>query len=175
MTSDDINLHFKYSTGSNTDIRTFSVYWTRAIQSNDELEVTELYQFYHPVTGHTTGVTTFCRQNPATHVFETAGAIEWFSNSNATVHFGIDEVPIRDLRKAKNSQSRRFKAEGSEYKWRFGNNQGDLDCLDSRGRTVASWSQEQLRLRVAARVADALDRIVVTCLLNIWIRRLGMW
>ena len=44
------------------------------------------------MTGHNIGVTTFYRKNLATLVFETAGHIEWLSDSNATVHFGIDEV-----------------------------------------------------------------------------------
>jgi hypothetical protein len=39
-----------------------------------------------------TGMTTFQRQNFATGVFETAGQIEWLSNSNATVHFGLDQA-----------------------------------------------------------------------------------
>jgi hypothetical protein len=38
------------------------------------------------------GLTTFYRQNLATLVLETAGHVDWLSNSNATVHFGIDEV-----------------------------------------------------------------------------------
>lgn len=165
---DDINLRFQYSASSNTDIRTFSVCTT-----HDQ----ELYKFYHPVTGLSIGVTTFFRKNPATNVYDTAGSIEWLSNTNAIVHFGINEVSIRDLRKAKrsNSQSRRFKAGGSEYRWKFRDNKRDLDCLDSWGKTVASWTQEQLRLRVATRVEDVLDRIVVTCLLNLWFRDLGIW
>jgi hypothetical protein len=44
------------------------------------------------MTGLATGVTTFHRKNMTTLVFETAGQIEWISNSNVTVHFGIDEV-----------------------------------------------------------------------------------
>ena len=40
---------------------------------------------------------------------------------------------------------------------------------------MASWTQKQLQLRVAARAEDVLDRIVVTCLLNLWIRHLGLW
>lgn len=37
-------------------------------------------------------MTTFYRQNLDTRVFETAGQIEWMSNINATVQFGIEEV-----------------------------------------------------------------------------------
>ena len=37
-------------------------------------------------------MTTFHRQNLQTHVFETAGQIEWLSNSNAMIHFGLDQV-----------------------------------------------------------------------------------
>jgi hypothetical protein len=49
-------------------------------------------KFYHPVTGLSIGVTTFFRKNPATNVYDTAGSIEWLSNTNAIVHFGINEV-----------------------------------------------------------------------------------
>jgi hypothetical protein len=65
-------------------------------------------QFHHPMTGLTNATTTFHRKNlsmcpeniygsrlsptAATLIFETAGQIEWSSNSNATVYFGIDEV-----------------------------------------------------------------------------------
>ncbi|RDB22512.1 hypothetical protein Hypma_010386 [Hypsizygus marmoreus] len=174
MMSDSIVFYFVYATGPNTDMRTFSVY--RAASSADA-EDTEIYKFYHPVTGLNIGVTTFYRQNLQTQVFETAGAIEWLSKSNATVQFGIEEVSIRDLRKAKksSSKSRRFKAGGSSYKWKIAESEANLFCVDSRGRTIATWSQDQLQLRVASRVEDILDRLVVTCMLNLWIRYLGEW
>lgn len=48
-------------------------------------------------------------------------------------------------------------------------------CVDSRGRTVATWGQAEQTLRVEGRVGSILDRIVVTCLLHIWMRRQGQW
>jgi hypothetical protein len=49
-------------------------------------------KFYHPVTGLRIGITTFYRQNLDTQVFETAGQIEWLSDTNANVQLGIEEV-----------------------------------------------------------------------------------
>ncbi|KAJ6539177.1 hypothetical protein B0H19DRAFT_960293 [Mycena capillaripes] len=133
-------------------------------------------KFYHSSYGPSEGVTTFQRRNLATSVMEPAGEISWTSNSNATVHFGISEVNIRDLRKPKksSSQSRRFKAGGSEYKWKMSEG-SDLFCVDSRGKTVARWSEEETTLSVGAQAEHILDRVVVTCLLNLWIRQLGLW
>ena len=48
-------------------------------------------------------------------------------------------------------------------------------CVDSRGRTVPTWGQAEQTLRVEGRVESILDRIVVTCLLHIWMRRQGQW
>ncbi|KAJ6629163.1 hypothetical protein B0H10DRAFT_2160627 [Mycena sp. CBHHK59/15] len=160
----DTTLRFSYS---NSEIRTFNAY-----KLEDTAAETELYQFYHSSLGPSSGVTTFQRKNLNTSIWEPAGEISWMSNSNATVHFGINEVHIRDLRKPKksSSQSRRFKAGGSEYKWKI-----DMQCVDSRGKTVATWSQEETTLRVKAQVEHVLDRIIVTCLLNLWIRQLGLW
>ncbi|KAG6855029.1 hypothetical protein C0991_005958 [Blastosporella zonata] len=49
------------------------------------------------------GMTTFARRNLQTSVFEPAGEIEWLSNRNATIHFGIEEISINELRKIKNN------------------------------------------------------------------------
>ncbi|KAF9246952.1 hypothetical protein BU15DRAFT_57896 [Melanogaster broomeanus] len=123
MTESDIVLRLVSSTESNVDMRTFRV--LQVIEN--AAEELELYRFSHPMTGNSIGTTTYKRKNLDTLDFETAGYIEWFSSSNATVCFGVDEVPIRDLRKIKNgSQSRRFKVAGSEYKWKIGENGNDL-------------------------------------------------
>ncbi|KAJ6516051.1 hypothetical protein C8R45DRAFT_229928 [Mycena sanguinolenta] len=153
------------------EIRSF-----RAYQQRDNATELEIYEFYHSVYGPSSGVTTFQRRNLTTNVWEPAGEISWTSNTNATVHFGIDEVNIRDLRKPKkaSSQSRRFKAQGSEYKWKMTEG-SDLFCVDSRGKTVATWNQEESTLRVGVQAEHILDRVVVTCLLNLWIRQLGLW
>ncbi|KAA1466135.1 hypothetical protein DENSPDRAFT_830884 [Dentipellis sp. KUC8613] len=125
MTSTDIILRFSHPPSeSNSDLRTFNIY--RIYDgSTDQIE---LYKFYHPNTGLAIGVTTFHRKNTSTSKWETAGEIEWSSYTNATVHFGIDEVSMRELRKPKNSnsKSRRFKASGSEYKWKIGEEGNDL-------------------------------------------------
>ncbi|KAF7355178.1 hypothetical protein MSAN_01433500 [Mycena sanguinolenta] len=172
----DTALRFAFSKPE--EIRTF-----RAYQQRDDAAELEIYEastpplpFYHSVYGPASGVTTFQRKNLTTNVWEPAGEISWTSNTNATVHFGIDEVDIRDLRKPKkaNSQSRRFKAQGSEYKWKMAEG-GDLFCVDSRGKTVATWNQEETMLHVGAQAEHVLDRVVVTCLLNLWIRQLGLW
>ncbi|KAJ7742433.1 hypothetical protein DFH07DRAFT_750393, partial [Mycena maculata] len=165
----DTVLRFSYS--NSEEIRTFRAF--QQVEGGTELE---LYQFYHSSYGPSDGVTTFQRKNLNTSIWEPAGEISWTSNTNATVHFGMTEVNIRDLRKPKksSSKSRRFKAGGHEYKWKLSEENG-LFCVDSRGKTVATWSQEDATLSVAAQVENILDRIVVTCLLNLWIRHLGLW
>ncbi|KAJ7937218.1 hypothetical protein B0H13DRAFT_1698960 [Mycena leptocephala] len=157
------------------EIRTFRAY--KHLDGADGATELELYEFYHSTYGPSSGVTTFSRRNLATSVMEPAGEISWTSNSNATVHFGISEVNIRDLRKPKksSSMSRRFKAGGSEYKWKMVAEGNDLVCVDSRGKTVATWSQDETTLRVGVQAEHILDRVVVTCLLNLWIRQLGLW
>ena len=47
--------------------------------------------------------------------------------------------------------------------------------LTSYGKTVAEWSQETLTLRVAERAEPILDRVVVTLLLNLWMRNMDDW
>lgn len=125
MPATDIVLRFAYPPPeTNSDFRTFNVYRV----SEESTEQVELYKFYHPNTGMPIGGTTFHRKNLNTMKWETAGEIEWTSNTNATIYFGIDEVSIRDLRKPKNanSKSRRFKASGSEYKWKIAEKNTDL-------------------------------------------------
>ncbi|KIK90988.1 hypothetical protein PAXRUDRAFT_831215 [Paxillus rubicundulus Ve08.2h10] len=128
------------------------------------------------MTGNSIGTTTYHRKNLDTLIFETAGQIEWSSSSNATAWLGVDEVAVKDLRKIKNgSQSRRFKVPGMEYKWKIGENGNDLFCIDSKDKHVAAWSADERVLRVAPRCVNILDRIVVTCFLNLWFKRLGRW
>ncbi|KIJ70281.1 hypothetical protein HYDPIDRAFT_104967 [Hydnomerulius pinastri MD-312] len=172
MAESDIVLRMVSSTDSNADMRSFRVY--QVIEN--AAEELELYRFLHPMTGHQTGTTTYHRKNLSTVIFETAGQIEWFSPSNATVWFGVDEVPVKDLRKIKNSsQSRRFKVTGTEYKWKIAENGNDLFCVDSKDKHVAAWSADERLLRVAPRCVNILDRVIVTCFLNLWFKRLGRW
>lgn len=53
-------------------------------------------------------------------------------------------------------------------------------CIERRSmglvnKEVATWSQETQTLRVRANSADILDRLVVTCALNLYLNSLGQW
>ncbi|KAJ7507591.1 hypothetical protein B0H11DRAFT_2169371 [Mycena galericulata] len=173
MSPMDTVLRFSYS--NSEEIRTAGTVSSK-VASVGKKARTYQSKFYHSSYGPSSGVTTFQRKNLNTSVWEPAGEISWTSNTNATVHFGMTEVNIRDLRKPKksSSQSRRFKAGGSEYKWKMAEG-SDIFCVDSRGKTVATWRQEETTLTVSPQAEDILDRICVTCLLNLWIRHLGLW
>ncbi|KAE9410271.1 hypothetical protein BT96DRAFT_983828 [Gymnopus androsaceus JB14] len=107
---------------SSPGMRNFKVH---QLSSESSASSIELHKFHHPETGFADEVTTFHRQNLATSIFEAARKILW---TNAVGHFGLEEVHIRDLRRVKkpSSRSRRFKAGGSEYKWRIAPNSTDL-------------------------------------------------
>lgn len=81
-----------------------------------------------------------------------------------------------------------------EYKWKLRENGTDMfvsvtflsawctrqrkrhvQCIDSKEKHVAVWSGEDRKLRVASRCKAILDRIVVTCFLNLWFKKLGRW
>ncbi|KAI0315391.1 hypothetical protein OF83DRAFT_358084 [Amylostereum chailletii] len=174
MTSTDIILRYSYPpAGSNSDPRTFNIFKV----SEDSTDQVELYKFYHPNTGLKKDTTLFHRKNLSTLKWETAGEIEWSSDTSATIHFGIDKVAMSQLRKAKNSKSksRRFKVSGTEYKWKIAEGDTDLFCEDSRGKRMATWTEGELTLRVEARGEALLDRLVVTCFLNVWMKRLNEW
>ncbi|TDL29283.1 hypothetical protein BD410DRAFT_779645 [Rickenella mellea] len=134
-------------------------------------------QFQHISTGTPNSVTTFHRWNAATSVWELAGEIAWTSDANATIHFGATSVHIQDLRRRKkaSSKSRRFRADGSEYKWKIADNNSDLFCVDSRGKIVATWIHQTQILKVERRVEGILDRLVITCLLHVWFRLSNRW
>ncbi|KIP12826.1 hypothetical protein PHLGIDRAFT_123891 [Phlebiopsis gigantea 11061_1 CR5-6] len=202
MTGNDLVLRFRYPDESQSqhanDMRTVNI---KQVAVSDEQETeADLYKFYHPVIqGLRTGVTTYHRMNTSTGTWMMAGSIDWQTDSTCNVFFGgTEKVPplsnyyvrqrtknvqvhIRELRKSKKatSKSRRFKAGGSEYKWKLAENGRDLTCLSqqltSYGKTVAEWSQETLTLRVAERVEPILDRVVVTLFLNLWMRSMDDW
>lgn len=105
MAGSDVVLRFVSNADSNADMRTFRV--LQVLDKASEgleiykvlfclptlcLDTEALFQFSHPLTGHSTGTTTFHRKNLGTLIFETAGYVEWFSSFNATVWFGVDEV-----------------------------------------------------------------------------------
>ncbi|KAG1874614.1 hypothetical protein DFJ58DRAFT_713211 [Suillus subalutaceus] len=147
------------------DTRTFRVYQVVGT-AHEELE---LYKFSHSMTGSSGGTTTYQRKK-----YE-----HWSSNTIASVvYFGLEEVSVRDLRKVKNatSHSRRFKSGvGAGYKWKISENRTDLYCIDSQDKYIASWSNHERILRVTPRASAMLDRLVVTCFLNVWFKRLGRW
>ncbi|OSX59197.1 hypothetical protein POSPLADRAFT_1040916 [Postia placenta MAD-698-R-SB12] len=174
MATTDLILQFLWPTSTNSDGRTFQI---KQIAEAPQDPI-ELYKFHHPVTGNNTGVTQIHRKNLATQVWEPSGHIEWTSAAAATVYFGgLERVPMRELRRMKkvSSKSRRFKANGSEYKWKVAENGTDIYCVSTRSKTVATWSQEQSTLRVMDRAEGILDRIVVTCFLNLWMKRINQW
>ncbi|CAK5275721.1 unnamed protein product, partial [Mycena citricolor] len=49
-----------------------------------------------------------------------------------------------------------------------------FQCVEaSSKKTVATWTDKETTLRVMASAEQVLDRMVVTCVLNLWIRHLG--
>ncbi|KII95348.1 hypothetical protein PLICRDRAFT_48312 [Plicaturopsis crispa FD-325 SS-3] len=178
MAGDDVYLRVAFDS-PNKDMRTFTVY--QVVEGGADIR---LYRFYHPMDPSSglnvnNGITTFHRTNLTTNMLETAGQIEWRSQTNLTVYFGgIEEgISIRDIRlkKKDSSASRRFQAKGSEYKWKIGDNGNDLICTDWLGRTVASWTHETSILHVLSRVESVLDRFVVTFFLNLWFKLRDDW
>ncbi|KAI0786364.1 hypothetical protein C8Q75DRAFT_269594 [Abortiporus biennis] len=170
----DLTLHFVYPEPTTTnDIRTVQM---RQVVEGSADEV-EMYKFHHPVTGSVSGVTTFHRMNFATARWENAGQIDWSSKFNAVIYFGVERVPIRELRKPKksSSKSRRFKVSGTEYKWKLVDDSPDMTCVTTRGKSLATWTEAAQRLWVSEKVDSILDRIVVTCFLNIWMKSINAW
>lgn len=167
MTEPDIDLRFAYD--GNADMRNFRVY--QVIENAPER--LEVYRFHHPTAGYITPTTTFKRKNLAVLRWDITGRIEWPTTTSGTVWFGVDEVPIKDLRKIKNgtSQSRRFKVSGNEYKWKVAANGQDLFCVDSKDKHVAIWTAQEMSLKIAPRCATILERIVITCFLNLWFKQ----
>ena len=98
--------------------------------------------------------------------------------------------------------ARAFKASGNDYRWKRATNEAEQlirlivsdicqqskdtslskhdQCTERRSmglvnREIATWSQESLTLRVRANSADILDRLIVTCALNLYLNSLGQW
>lgn len=94
-------------------------------------------------------------------------------------------------------RSRRFKAGGSEYKWKITEDglvvskRASLpviprsprlipgeQCMSvsrTNSKVVASWLQAELTLRVVDRGESMLDRVVVSCFLNLWMKNRNLW
>ncbi|CCM01691.1 uncharacterized protein FIBRA_03755 [Fibroporia radiculosa] len=137
MASGDLTFRFIFPQNSDADMRTFQI--RQVIEGS--LDTAEIYKFHHPNTGTNMGVTTIQRKNAATQRWENAGQIEWSSDTNASVFFGgIERVSMRDLRKLKKptSKSRRFKANGAEYKWKIAENGVDINSRQAGGQLVPS-------------------------------------
>ncbi|KAG6378445.1 hypothetical protein JVT61DRAFT_12700 [Boletus reticuloceps] len=162
MANTDNVLRFVLSTDSNVDMRTFRVLQVLG-NPTEELEV---YKFSHPLTGHSTGTTTFHRKNLDTSIFETAGHVEWFSSFNATVCFGVDETCAKQRMVASKfpkptvlarcaqtclSRSRRFKASGMEYKWKLGESGTDMLVSVSEFRSLSHVANTNAMSSVSTR------------------------
>ncbi|KAI0650021.1 hypothetical protein C8Q79DRAFT_997970 [Trametes meyenii] len=179
MAATDLVLKFVYPNNPNADFRTVNIHQT--IEGSDGS--VELYKFYHPNTGLGTGVTMIQRKNAETQLWENAGNIDWQSNTSGSVYFGGVERVIFRARPTPLSpladRRRPCFVNSSEYKWKVAENGTDLICvsdnLTNRGKSIAVWTQETLILRVAERAEGFLDRVVVTCLLNLWFIRLNLW
>ncbi|KAH9943071.1 uncharacterized protein BXZ73DRAFT_97133 [Epithele typhae] len=171
--STDIVLRYEYATLTNPNAE------PRTMQVRQIVEGAEPADLYK-------------RKNAETSVWENAGQIEWSSNTSGAVYFGVErahaylgggrgQISIRELRKPKkpSSQSRRFKVNGTEYKWKLAENNTDMTCvsdsLGARGKPLATWTDATRTLRVAERAEPFLDRVVVTCLLHVWFRRWNAW
>ncbi|KAJ8595342.1 hypothetical protein M405DRAFT_728213 [Rhizopogon salebrosus TDB-379] len=180
MVDTDMIFRFVFPSEADCDMRTFRIYQVIGGTAHEELV---LYKFSHSTTGpgSSSGTTTYHRKNMTSLAFECAGYIHWSSNTNATVCFGVDELSIKDVRKVKNatSRSRRFQCSaGAWHKWKIADNGTDLyvrDCTDSKNKHIASWSHEERTLKVTPYASIMIDRVVVTCFLNVWFKRLGRW
>ncbi|KAJ3534381.1 hypothetical protein NM688_g7147 [Phlebia brevispora] len=177
MAGGELVLKFVYPPAdANQDPRTVEI---SRVNGSDDLSI--LYKFFHPNTGSKMGVTTLQRKSPS-GTWDTVGHVEWSSNTTAKVRFGTEEMPMKELRREKKpgqSKSRRFKAGNAEYKWKIADNGKDFLCastqLTSFGKNIAEWSQDEVTLRVSERAENILDRVVMTCFLNIWMKNLGRW
>ncbi|CAL1702247.1 unnamed protein product [Somion occarium] len=171
----DLLLHLHYSDNNNYDMRTFRL---NKIDEDGANEV-EFYKFFHPLPDSFASETTYERMNLVTGQWEKAGHIEWNGRNNANVYFGgmNPKVNIRELRRVKksNSQSRRFKAGDTEYKWKISPEDAGLFCETKRGKVVATWTHDTRILTVGDRVHEHLDRVVVTFLLNLWMWQNKWW
>lgn len=173
----ELKVHFN-EPNAHTDLRSFTV-----TQVKEDLTEVELYKFRHPVTGTNVGVTHYHRMNFDAHRWESAGHIEWSNAFVCSVWWGgMHKESIIDLRRRKksSSKSRRFRtSSGAEYKWKIAENGEDLVCvsaqLSSLGKVVAEWSHEKLTLRVSEAVEPILDRIVVTWIINLWLKLNRSW
>jgi len=123
-----------------------------------------------------TAETEFLRFNKLTGKDEWAGGIRW--EGRTTVSFGAVNMSLHELRRRKkpSSQSRRFKWNNSEYKWkRTGTGGRNLTCYDWFKRVIASYNDDTRYLEVSDRGYALLDQLVVTCLLHRWTLSQGYW
>ncbi|KAF8520100.1 hypothetical protein JB92DRAFT_3111952 [Gautieria morchelliformis] len=105
--------------------------------------------------------TDFERYNKATNRYEVAGGIRWDGQMKAQVTFGVVTLPLHEVRRLKKatSQSRRFRWNNSEYKWKRGGTDGkDFFCYDWLNRLIASYTEESKKLEVTDRGYTILDQ-----------------
>lgn len=162
----------QYTVPNTEEIRTCQV-----LEDQPDGGLLQLFKF-QTFTNNRTCETDFQRFNKFTNRYETAGIIQWNGSTNAQVTFGIVTLSLRDVRRLNkpSSQSRRFRWNNSEYKWKRGGSDGkDLFCYDWRKRVIASFNDETKVLQVSERGYTILDQIVVTCLLHRWMLSLGHW
>lgn len=48
-------------------------------------------------------------------------------------------------------------------------------CYDRKDAIIANWDNEGQILHISANALPILDRIVVTCMLNLWMRNRNEW
>lgn len=162
----------QYTVPNAQEIRTCDV-----LEDQANGDILRLFKF-QTFSNNRTCETDFQRFNKQTNRYETAGIIQWNGNTAAQVTFGIVTFTLREVRRLNkaSSQSRRFRWNNSEYKWkRDGADGKDLICLDWRKRVIASYKDDTKALDVSDRGYAILDQVVVTCLLHRWILALGLW
>ncbi|KAI0079652.1 hypothetical protein K474DRAFT_548472 [Panus rudis PR-1116 ss-1] len=167
----DIVLRFVYYSDERYDKRSVRIY-----EIKEDGQQVQIYNFFHPLADTTLGTTTeYYRRLASTGNEHRAGHIEWTTRFQPYVYWGglQPKVGTKELRKIKNksSKSRRFKVDGTEYKWKIKADGQGLVCERGRGRVVAEWNEPTKTLRVSSDEVpreEVLDRFVVTCYLNLW-------
>ncbi|EJD53896.1 hypothetical protein AURDEDRAFT_157145 [Auricularia subglabra TFB-10046 SS5] len=129
--------------------------------------------------------TVFSRFNERTRRYEGAGDIFWqqVPSHQSVITFGIhDGVKLADMRRVKGqeSKSRRFHWNGHEYKWKPGDNPGDISCytvpLLGSGKLLATYTASDGSLTIQeGRGVDIMDQIVVLCTIHLTFMSFGQW
>ncbi|PSR73631.1 hypothetical protein PHLCEN_2v10550 [Hermanssonia centrifuga] len=78
----------------------------QVVQVNGTEELRDFYKFQHPNTRMSFCVTNYFRKNFETQVWESAGHIDWSSNTVGTIYFGVERTSISEVRKEKKKTSK---------------------------------------------------------------------